>query len=230
MREAMAMSESTGLQYTVGPDGRVTQVLKDGKPVPTSAAEQARLSREQQANQFTATQAAAEKDRLFRESVARSEQTGFQHTVDDRGNVVPVRDKDGNMVPTAQSQQNKTAFLAQLSAILAPLTKEQRDAYIRNLPEDIRKALAEPVNAIVNAVKSTLDKTPPELASDLMDRGIVLTGGGALLRGLDERLRQETGMPIHIAERPLNAVAEGSGKCVEEFEALEKVLISEPRR
>ena len=84
--------------------------------------------------------------------------------------------------------------------------------------------------AIVNAVKNTLDKTPPELASDLMDRGIVLTGGGALLRGLDERLRHETGMPIHISERPLQAVAEGSGKCIEEFEALEKVLISEPRR
>jgi rod shape-determining protein MreB len=96
--------------------------------------------------------------------------------------------------------------------------------------DDIRKALEEPVNAIINAVKSTLDKTPPELASDLMDRGIVLTGGGALLRGLDERLRQETNMPIHIAEQPLNAVAIGSGKCVEEFEALEKVLISEPRR
>jgi rod shape-determining protein MreB len=96
--------------------------------------------------------------------------------------------------------------------------------------EEIRKALEEPVNQIVNAIKSTLDKTPPELASDLMDRGIVLTGGGALLRGLDERLRQETGMPVHICERPLQAVAEGSGKCVEEFEALEKVLISEPRR
>ena len=96
--------------------------------------------------------------------------------------------------------------------------------------EDIRKALEEPVNAIVNAVKNTLDRTPPELAADLMDRGIVLTGGGALLKGLDERLRHETNMPIHIAERPLNAVAEGSGKCVEEFEALEKVLISEPRR
>ncbi len=96
--------------------------------------------------------------------------------------------------------------------------------------DDIRKALEEPVNAIVNAVKSTLDKTPPELASDLMDRGIVLTGGGALLRGLDERLRQETNMPIHIADQPLNAVAVGSGKCIEEFEALEKVLISEPRR
>jgi rod shape-determining protein MreB len=96
--------------------------------------------------------------------------------------------------------------------------------------EDIRKAIEEPVNAIVNAVKGTLDKTPPELAADLMDRGIVLTGGGALLKGLDERLRHETNMPIHIADRPLNAVVEGSGKCVEEFEALEKVLISEPRR
>jgi rod shape-determining protein MreB len=86
---------------------------------------------------------------------------------------------------------------------------------------EIRKALEEPVNAIINAVKSTLD---------LMDRGIVLTGGGALLKGLDERLRKETGMPIHIADRPLDAVVEGSGKCIEEFEALEKVLISEPRR
>ena len=101
---------------------------------------------------------------------------------------------------------------------------------IRVSAEDIRKASEDPVNQIVNAVKSTLDKTPPELASDLMDRGIVLTGGGALLRGLDERLRHETGMPVHISERPLQAVAEGSGKCVEEFEALEKVLISEPRR
>jgi rod shape-determining protein MreB len=95
---------------------------------------------------------------------------------------------------------------------------------------EIRKALEGPVTAIVNAVKGTLDKCPPELASDLMDRGIVLTGGGALLKGLDERLRRETGMPIHIADRPLDAVVEGSGKCIEEFEALEKVLISEPRR
>ena len=101
---------------------------------------------------------------------------------------------------------------------------------IRVSAEDIRKALEDPVHQIVNAVKSTLEQTPPELASDLMDRGIVLTGGGALLRGLDERLRHETGMPVHISERPLHAVAEGSGKCVEEFEALEKVLISEPRR
>ncbi len=95
--------------------------------------------------------------------------------------------------------------------------------------EEIRKALEEPVNAVVDAVKTTLDKCPPELSGDIMDRGIVLTGGGALLKGLDERLRHETGMPIHIADRPLDCVALGSGKCVEEFEALQQVLISEPR-
>ena len=95
--------------------------------------------------------------------------------------------------------------------------------------EEIRKALEEPVNAIIDSVKTTLDKCPPELASDIMDRGIVLTGGGALLRGLDERLRHETAMPIHIADNPLDSVAIGSGRCVEEFEALKQVLISEPR-
>lgn len=95
--------------------------------------------------------------------------------------------------------------------------------------EEIRKALEEPVNAIVDAVKTTLDKCPPELSGDVMDHGIMLTGGGALLTGLDERLRHETGMPIHVADNPLNSVAIGSGKCVEEFEALQQVLVSEPR-
>jgi rod shape-determining protein MreB and related proteins len=96
--------------------------------------------------------------------------------------------------------------------------------------EEIRKALEEPVNQIVDAVKTTLDKCPPELSGDIMDRGIVLTGGGALLKGLDERLKHETGMPILIADNPLDSVALGAGKCVEEFEALQQVLISEPRR
>jgi rod shape-determining protein MreB len=95
--------------------------------------------------------------------------------------------------------------------------------------EEIRKAIEEPVNSIVDAVKTTLDKCPPELSGDVMDRGIVITGGGALLKGLDERLRHETGMPIHLTDRPLDSVAMGSGKCVEEFEALQQVLISEPR-
>lgn len=96
--------------------------------------------------------------------------------------------------------------------------------------EEVRKAIEEAVNSIVDAVKSTLDKCPPELSGDVMDRGIVLTGGGALLGGLDERLRHETGMPIHVADKPLDSVAIGAGKCVEEFEALQQVLISEPRR
>jgi rod shape-determining protein MreB and related proteins len=95
--------------------------------------------------------------------------------------------------------------------------------------EEIRRALDEPLTRIVDAVKTTLDRTPPELCGDIMDRGIVLTGGGALLKGLDERLRHETGMPVIIAEQPLNCVVMGSGKCVEEFEALQQVLISEPR-
>ncbi|WP_461010463.1 rod shape-determining protein [Streptomyces capparidis] len=95
---------------------------------------------------------------------------------------------------------------------------------------EVRKAIEEPVNAIVDAVKTTLDKCPPELSGDIMDRGIVLTGGGGLLRGLDERLRRETGMPIHIAESPLDSVALGAGKCVEEFEALQQVLDAQPRR
>jgi rod shape-determining protein MreB len=95
--------------------------------------------------------------------------------------------------------------------------------------EEIRRAIEEPVNAIVDAVKNTLDKTPPELAADIMDKGIVLAGGGSLLKGLDERLKHETGMPIHIAEDPLFAVAIGSGKCLEEFESLKRVLISSTR-
>ncbi len=95
---------------------------------------------------------------------------------------------------------------------------------------EVRQALEEPVNAVIDAVRTTLDQTPPELAGDIMDRGLVLTGGGALLRGLDERLRHETGMPVHVADDPLHSVAMGAGKCVEEFEALQQVLVSEPRR
>jgi len=88
--------------------------------------------------------------------------------------------------------------------------------------EDVRSALEEPLVQIVDAVKATLDKTPPELASDIMDRGIMLAGGGSLLQGLDERLRQETEMPIHVAESPLTCVAVGSGRALEEFEVMRK--------
>ena len=88
--------------------------------------------------------------------------------------------------------------------------------------EDVREALEEPLQQIIDAVKSTLDKTPPELASDIMDRGIMMAGGGSLLQGLDERLRQETELPIHVAESPLTCVAVGSGRSLEEFEVMQK--------
>src|SRR6266540_3560330 len=96
--------------------------------------------------------------------------------------------------------------------------------------EEVRKAIEEPVNQIIDTVKNTLDRCPPELAADIMDKGMVLTGGGALLKGLDERLKHETGMPIHVAENPLSCVAVGSGKCLEEFEVLKRVLVSSSRR
>jgi rod shape-determining protein MreB len=95
--------------------------------------------------------------------------------------------------------------------------------------EEIRKAVEEPVNAIVDAVKTTLDRCPPELSGDVMDRGIVLTGGGAHLRGLDERLRHETGMPIIIADDPLKSVVLGSGQCVEDFDAVRPLFALESR-
>ena len=94
---------------------------------------------------------------------------------------------------------------------------------------EIRRAIDEPINLIIDAVKSTLDKCPPELAGDVMDRGIALTGGGALLRGLDQRIREETGMPVHIADSPLDSVVLGTGKCVEDFDTLRQVLVPDRR-
>jgi rod shape-determining protein MreB len=96
--------------------------------------------------------------------------------------------------------------------------------------EEIRRSIEEPVSAIIDAVKVTLDRTPPELAADIMEQGIVLTGGGAMLHGLESRLQHETGMPIVVARDPLNCVAVGSGQCLEEFEALKRVLITTSTR
>ena len=94
--------------------------------------------------------------------------------------------------------------------------------------EEIRDAIEEPVSAIVDAVKVTLDKTPPELAADIMENGIVITGGGALLHGLDRRLESETGMPIVVAENPLYSVVLGSGQYLEEA-AFKNLISQKPR-
>jgi len=107
---------------------------------------------------------------------------------------------------------------------------------VTGLPKDleissveIRKALAEPISSIVDSIKYTLEKTPPELAADIMEKGIMLTGGGALLKGLDQLIHNETGIPVNIAEYPLDCVALGTGKVLEGIEVLRNVLISSNR-
>ena len=95
---------------------------------------------------------------------------------------------------------------------------------------EIYEALKEPVCNILEAIKSTLEKTPPELAADVMEQGIVLTGGGALLEGLDRLVNRETGMPVHIAENPLDCVAIGTGKALDSIEVLKKTLTNYKKR
>jgi rod shape-determining protein MreB len=90
---------------------------------------------------------------------------------------------------------------------------------------DVKEALTEPVNAIIEAVKVTLERTPPELAADIVERGIVLAGGGALLRNLDVLLREETGLPVVIAENPLSCVVLGAGKLLDEMDLLQRVAV-----
>jgi rod shape-determining protein MreB len=91
--------------------------------------------------------------------------------------------------------------------------------------EEIREALSETVSIIIDAVKQALEQTPPELAADIVDRGIVLTGGGALLRNLDKRLREETGLPVLIADDPLSSVVLGAGKMLDDFDLLKRVAL-----
>ncbi len=89
---------------------------------------------------------------------------------------------------------------------------------------EIREAIADPLSAITDAVMLSLERTPPEVAADILDRGIILTGGGALLRGFDKRLREETSLPVHVAEDPLTCVVRGTGKILENIPVYRKVL------
>ena len=101
-------------------------------------------------------------------------------------------------------------------ALVAQLADEALDIGVLD-------GLAEPVNAIVEAVKGTLERTPPELAGDIADRGVVLAGGGALLKGFDALLREETGLPVFLAEDPLSSVVIGAGKALGELDILRNV-------
>jgi rod shape-determining protein MreB len=93
--------------------------------------------------------------------------------------------------------------------------------------QEVREALLEPVSVIIESIRITLERCPPELSADLVERGIVLAGGGALLRGLDRLIAEETGLPVHVAEDPLSAVAEGTGKVLQEFKYLRRVAEAE---
>ena len=96
---------------------------------------------------------------------------------------------------------------------------------IRITDEEIRNAISDPVLTIIEAVRDALEKTPPELAADIIDKGIMLAGGGSLLKGLDALIGRETGLPVTVAEDPLNAVVLGAGKCLDEMDLLRKLSI-----
>ncbi len=100
---------------------------------------------------------------------------------------------------------------------------------VRMTSAEIREAMAEPVQAIVEAVKQTLERTPPELSADIVDRGIIMAGGGSLLRGIDRLLAEETGMPVSLTDDPLAAVVMGTGRALEEIEVLRKVMVTSKR-
>ena len=94
----------------------------------------------------------------------------------------------------------------------------------------VEEAMKESISKIVDVVKATLEKTPPELASDIIERGIVLAGGGALIQNLDKLLSNETGMPVYIAEEPLDCVVRGTGKTLDDLERLKTVLVNSRKR
>src|SRR6266480_3989431 len=154
---------------------------------------------------------------------------------------LPIQEPGGNMIVDMGGGTTEVAVIS-LSGIVysksvrmagerATMEVKGRDL-IDGIPktivvtdEEIREALREPVMAIVDTVRTCLERTPPELAADIVDKGIVLTGGGALLRGLDLLLRQETDLPITVGDEPLSCVALGTGKVLDELELLKKVAI-----
>ena len=126
------------------------------------------------------------------------------------------------------------------TAIMTPKTEKELEIrgrdLVSGLPKnltikstEIREALADPVDKIVNAVKTTLERTPPELAADIMDHGIMMTGGGALLANIDKLIATETGMPVMIADDPLSCVGEGTGRSLEDLNLLKRVVMTSKR-
>ena len=129
----------------------------------------------------------------------------------------------------------------EIGCALPPMTELTMDVCGRDLTTGLPKhviitssqigeAMAESISKIVDVVKQTLERTPPELASDIMERGIMLTGGGALIRDIDKLLSAKTGMPVYVAENPLDCVVKGAGKTLEDLEKLKSILLNARRR
>jgi rod shape-determining protein MreB len=147
-----------------------------------------------------------------------------------------VKNRHGLLIGSDNAEQIKIDFGSAWDVTVEGLGeargRDQLSGLVRRAdltPGEIRTALERPVNQIVDAVRDTLERTPPELAADITSRGIVLVGGGTLLRGLDERLRYETGLPIHVVDSPLTTVALGAGRSLEEFETMERMAASRRR-
>ena len=127
-----------------------------------------------------------------------------------------IKIKIGNVHPTG----NDESFEGKGRDLVAGIPKT-----LLITEDNVREALAETINQIIHAVKVTLERTPPELAADIVDKGIILAGGGSMIKGLDVLLREETGLPISLAENPLDAVVLGTGKVLDEIELLKKVSV-----
>jgi rod shape-determining protein MreB and related proteins len=123
-------------------------------------------------------------------------------------------------IGTAYPQEEEESIEIKGRDLVAGIPKTMKISSVQ-----VREAVSEPVSAIVDAVKLTLEQTPPELSADILDRGIILTGGGALLKGLDQRLREETSLPVNVADDPLTCVARGTGKVLENMSRYAKVLM-----
>ena len=165
---------------------------------------------------------------LADEAIARIE------TRDKAINAVVVRDFD-RAREAARDADAALARGARRPLLGLPMTVKE-SLHVAGLPktltitsQEVREALLEPISTIVDSVRVTLERCPPELSADLVDRGLVLAGGGALLRGLDRLLTEETGLPVHVAEDPLSAVAEGTGRALSEIKFLRQVATSDSR-